>query len=174
MRLNSVVIAIFAVAASSCSTFVSAQDSGVFGPLTTNNGISACVQFGSCTDGQSYATTETQNSPITPPASSVKYAAPTNSAESAASISNLALSGAEAAYSSRVANGQNRNGLGNGATVAVDTASVIAGTAPSAVSSQSGRSGTNSGVRMEVNVAQGLWTVFAAVAGVALGGVAIL
>lgn len=156
------------------AVMVVAQDnSSPFGPLTTNNGVSACVQFGSCTDGQSYATTESQASPITPPASSVHYAAPTNAVESSNYISALAASGASAAYASRVANGQGSGGAGNGATAPVDTAIVIAGTPPGSVAAPSRTGASDFAVRLDVGAA-GVWTMCAVVAGMAFGGLLVL
>lgn len=74
---------------------------------------------------------------MTPPASSQAIAAPTDSVQSELSISALAAQGAEAAYSSRVANGQGKSGSGNGATSANLTGTVIAGTTPTSVPAQS-------------------------------------
>ena len=81
--------------------------------------------------------TETQQAPVTPPASSQAIAAPTDSVQSELSVSALAAEGAEAAYSSRVANGQGKSGSGNGATSANLTGTVIAGTTPTSVPAQS-------------------------------------
>ena len=159
----------------STASLVAAQGSNSpFGPLTTNNGVSGCVQFGSCTEsGQSFATTETQQSPVTPPASSVHYAQPTNAAESSAYISALAASGASAAYASRVAAGQGSGGAANGATTPVDTAKVIAGTPPGTVTAPARTGSSDGALRLETGFT-GIWSTALAIAGMALGGALVL
>lgn len=162
------------ILASAASLAAGQGSNSPFGPLTTNNGISACVQFGSCTQsGQSFASTETQQSPITPPASSIQYAQPTDSAESSAYISNLAASGASAAYASRVANGQGAGGAANGATTPVDTASVIAGTPPGTVTAPARTGSSDGAIRLEASYT-GIWTTAFAILGMALGGAFVL
>ncbi|WFC99848.1 hypothetical protein MYAM1_002594 [Malassezia yamatoensis] len=68
-------------------------------PVTSNNGVSACVQYGDCTKGGSYATTETQNSPVSRPASH-SVADITDSAASRSYVNSLAAAGASQAYAS--------------------------------------------------------------------------
>ncbi|PWN32139.1 uncharacterized protein FA14DRAFT_192393 [Meira miltonrushii] len=162
------------IIASAASLVAGQGSSSPFGPLTTNNGISACVQYGSCTEsGVSFASTETQQSPITPPASSVHYAQPTNAAESSASIAALAASGASAAYASRVAHGQGSGGAADGATTPVDTASVIAGTPPGTVTAPARTGSSDGAARLDVGYT-GLWASAFAIVGMALGGAFVL
>lgn len=172
MRISA---AAFIIASTTTISLVAGQGSNSpFGPLTTNNGISACVQFGSCTQsGVSFASTETQQSPVTPPASSVHYAQPTNAAESSAYISALAASGASAAYASRVAAGQGAGGAANGATTPVDTARVIAGTAPGTVTAPARTGSKDGALRLDTGYT-GLWPTVLAIAGMALGGAFVL
>lgn len=172
MYLRSVAAALLTI---SLAAGVLAQDP--VGPLTTSNGIDACVQFGSCTYfdadsvfpsswlscllssrltlvtdaelthsyGHSHigttdsaaVSTETQQAPVTAPASSQALAAPTNSVESELSISELARTGGAAAYSSRVSNGQGASGAANGSTSINLTGVVIAGTTSSGAATQS-------------------------------------
>lgn len=172
MRISA---AAFIIASATTISLVAGQGSNSpFGPLTTNNGVSACVQFGSCTQsGVSFASTETQQSPVTPPASSVHYAQPTNAAESSAYISALAASGASAAYASRVAAGQGAGGAANGATTPVDTAKVIAGTAPGTVTAPARTGSKDGALRLDTGYT-GLWPTVLAIAGMALGGAFVL
>lgn len=162
------------IIASTASLVAGQGSNSPFGPITTNNGVSACVQFGSCTErGQSFSLTETQQAPITPPASSVRYAQPTNAAESSASVAALAASGASAAYASRTAAGQGAGGAANGATTPVDTARVIAGTAPGTVTAPARTGSSDGAMRLNVGYAS-LWSTALAIAGMALGGAFVL
>lgn len=172
---------VLAAAVMYAGVFVAGQASdgaGVVGPISTNNGQSACVEFGSCTDGGNYQTTETQKAAITPPASSVAYAPPTNSAESAASASELARTGGVAAFSSRVANGQGSGSAPNGATSSVDTAQVIAGSPPASVASATQTASLGNGAVGLAGPSQStvayVWTVMAMLVGIAAGGAVVL
>lgn len=111
-----------------------------------------------------------------PPASSIAYAPPSNAAESSASISILAQTGGAAAFSSRVANGQGSGNAPDGATSSVDTAKVIAGSAPASQPSvdQSGSKDAAIGPVLYVTNGAYFWTFAAAFAGLAAGGAIIL
>ncbi|UZJ53925.1 hypothetical protein CBS101457_003245 [Exobasidium rhododendri] len=146
---------------------------GVVGPITTNNGVSACIQFGSCTTSGEFATTETQQAPISSQASSVNVAAPTNSAESAAYISNLAATGGAAAYSSRVANGQGAGGAADGITSVALTGTVIAGTSPAAASSTSRGGTTDASYKLDSGFHQ-IWTFAVAFVALIAGALVVL
>ncbi|CAO1618813.1 unnamed protein product [Jaminaea pallidilutea] len=94
--------------AASSALLVDAQSSAPVGPLSTNNAQSACVQYGDCTalpPSNTYQTAS-QYGPITPPASSQATAAPTNEAETLASLSDLASEGAASVYATRSNNQQ--------------------------------------------------------------------
>ena len=69
-------------------------------PTTSNNGQSACVQYGDCTKGANTAKTESYNSAIRPPAShSVPYLS--NAHDSSSYRASVAAAGASAAYDPR-------------------------------------------------------------------------
>lgn len=124
-------------------------------------------------DGNQAVTTETQQAPITPPASSQIIAAPTNSAESAASISNLAATGAAAAFSSRVAAGQGAGNAPNGATSVPLTGTVIAGTAPGTQPRTSGNGSGDAAFKLDSGFTQ-LWTSAMAFVGIVGGALIVL
>lgn len=66
-------------------------------PTTSNNGQSACVQYGDCTKGANTAKTESYSSAIRPPAShSVPYLS--NARDSSSYKASVAAAGASAAY----------------------------------------------------------------------------
>ncbi|CAO1615768.1 unnamed protein product [Sympodiomycopsis kandeliae] len=116
---------------------------GPIGPLTTNNAQSACVEYGDCTALPAGATavTRTQYSPVTPPPSTVRTAAPTDAAGSAQSISALASQGAGQAYSSRLANGEGSgNPVGDTNISLTAPVSAVSSSAPSASKTSSGGS----------------------------------
>ncbi|WFD43771.1 hypothetical protein MPSI1_002435 [Malassezia psittaci] len=94
-----VVLGAHVQAASSSSSSVNSSMAPVTTPVTSSNGVSACVQYGDCTKGGSYATTETQNSPVTSPASH-SVADITDSAASRSYVNSLAAAGASQAYAS--------------------------------------------------------------------------
>ncbi|PWN42683.1 hypothetical protein IE81DRAFT_347238 [Ceraceosorus guamensis] len=147
---------------------VAAQDSSDLGPLTTNNAVTNCVQFGDCTAGGQGSTLSFAPG-IQTPAPSTAFAAPTDSAQSIASVSELAASGAAAAFSSRLP-GQNSDA--RGATSVYTGTIAVAGSAPSSVRA----SGTNSpdGAVSNIHVS-GFWApAAAAVAAVALGAAVVL
>ncbi|PWN98564.1 hypothetical protein FA09DRAFT_338417 [Tilletiopsis washingtonensis] len=125
---SSLLLAALVVVAGSASAQNS--DTAPFGPLTTNNGQSACVQFGDCTAGGNPATTQTFASAITSPASSQAVAAPTNALQSSNAISLLAASGASAAFASRSLEDVSVN---RGSTSKYTGTIQVAGQAPSSV-----------------------------------------
>lgn len=121
----------------------------------------------------SYATTETQQSPVSSPASSANIAPPTNAAESSAFISNLAATGAAAAYSSRQANGQGASGVPDGATSVPLTGVVVAGTTPG-VASSTGKGG-NSDASFKLDSGfHSIWTAATACVAVVAGALVVL
>ncbi|PWN22737.1 hypothetical protein BCV69DRAFT_275660 [Microstroma glucosiphilum] len=88
---------------------VQAQSDAPIGPLTTNNAQSACVEYGDCTalPAGATATSLTQLGPVSSAATdSPVYAAPSNSAETDASLSVQAVSGGSAAYSATATGSQ--------------------------------------------------------------------
>lgn len=124
------------------------------------------------TQGGNFATTETQLSPVTPPAPSDRVAGPTDSAQSQAFLSNLAATGAAAAYSSRVANGQGAGNAPNGAT-SRPPATVIAGQAPVSEPSTSGAGASDASFRLESGF-QAIWTAAVVFVAVVAGALVVL
>lgn len=125
------------------------------------------------TTGGPYVTTETQEAPVTPPASSVAVAAPTNAAESSASISNLAATGAAAAFSSRVANGQGAGNAPDGATSIALTGTVIAGTKPNSAPRTSGAGSSDASFKLDSGFQQ-IWAAGFAFVAVVAGAIVVL
>lgn len=108
-------------------------------PYTTDNGVSACVQFGSCTTaGGNGVITATQNGPITPPAGTPALATLTTLDSSF--ISSLAAAGASSAYN---AQGGSGGGAGGGSPAPLTITSTVSSGRATATA-KSGGSGSAS------------------------------